>query len=204
MGKTTGDQEQEKHKEEMGQVKAEVAKRVSQAKTDKGLIIVLTGEGKGKSSSGFGMILRCLGHGMKVGVVQFIKGQWKTGEQLFFQNNPQIKYFAMGEGFTWDTQDKKGDIERAEQCWAKAAEMIADPELDFVLIDELNVVLSFDYLSIQSVISALKAKPKSTHVVITGRGASEELVAIADTVSEVSSPKHAFDSGIRAQKGIEF
>ena len=141
---------------------------------------------------------------MKAGVVQFIKGKWKTGEQVFCQNHPDVEYFSIGEGFTWDTQDKTGDMERTAKCWEKAKEMIANPEIDFVLIDELNVVTSFNYLQIQEVLSTLDEKPLNTHVVITGRGASPELIAIADTVSEINSPKHAFDNGIRAQKGIEF
>ena len=188
MKKTGSSQELDNHKKEMKQLKSEVDSRVAQARENKGLILVLTGDGKGKSSSGLGMVLRCLGHGMRVGVVQFIKGKWKTGEQMFFQAHPEIKYFAMGEGFTWETQDKEGDIKRAKECWKRAAEMIEDPELDFVLLDELNVVTSFNYLPIEVVINSLKAKPESKHVVVTGRGAGSELIEIADTVSEISSP----------------
>lgn len=194
----------ESHKKRMKGVKQKVEDQVASATEDKGLVIVLTGDGKGKSSSGFGMILRALGHGMKVGVVQFIKGKWKTGEQLFFQKHPDVEYFSMGQGFTWNTQDKEGDIERTRKCWEKASEMILNPEIQVVLVDELNVVLSFDYLPVSEVLSVLKRKPESKHVIITGRGAPEEILQIADTVSVIESPKHAFENGIRAQKGIEF
>ncbi len=192
------------HKNEMKEVKAKVANDIAKAKTDKGVIIVLTGDGKGKSSSGFGMVLRCLGHGMKAGVVQFIKGQWKTGEMLFCEKHPDVEYFSMGEGFTWDTQDKQGDIERTKECWERAKKMIADPSIHYVLIDELNVVTSFGYLDPTEVVSALRSKPDNKHVVITGRGADKSILELADTVSLVESPKHAFDNGIKAQKGIEF
>lgn len=192
------------HKKAMEEVKAKVDEQVKSARKDKGLIIVLTGNGKGKSSSGFGMVLRCLGHGMKVGVVQFIKGQWKTGEQQFFNADERVDYFQMGAGFTWDTQDKQADIERCERCWSEAKRMLADPSYDFVMIDELNVVLHFGYLDTAEVVSGLKSKVKDTHVVITGRDAPQELLDIADTVSVIESPKHAFDAGIRAQKGVEF
>lgn len=194
----------EDHKQTMEELKSKVGEQIAAAKKDKGLILVLTGDGKGKSSSGFGMALRSLGHGMKVGVVQFIKGQWKTGEQQFFSSDSRVSYFQMGGGFTWDTQDKNADIERAKTCWVEAKKMILNPDYDFVLLDELNVVLHFGYLEVSEVISTLKAKPESSHVVITGRDAPEALKAIADTVSVIESPKHAFESGIRAQKGVEF
>ncbi len=192
------------HKDQMEDLKASMDEKIAEVKKDKGLILVLTGDGKGKSSSGFGMLLRCLGHGMKVGVVQFIKGQWKTGEQKFCQSHPDVDYFSIGEGFTWDTQDKEGDIGRTAKCWAKAKEMIQNPELSFVLIDELNVVTSFGYLDVDEVVATLKSKPENKHVVVTGRGASPKILELADTISKIDSPKHAFDNGIRAQKGIEF
>ena len=196
--------ENKEHKEKMQDLNSEVKKQVAKATQDKGIILLLTGDGKGKSSSGLGMVLRALGHEMRVGVVQFIKGKWQTGEQKFLEKHPNVQYFAMGDGFTWETQDRQADIARAITCWEKAETMLSDEETKLVLLDELNVVLSFGYLQIEKVISALLLKPKNMHVVITGREACEELVRIADTVSEVTSPKHAFDSGVRAQKGIEF
>jgi len=204
MSKKISTTEQAEHQAEMSKVKAEVDQKISEAQIDKGLIVLLTGEGKGKSSSGFGMALRCLGHGMKVGVVQFIKGDWDTGEKKFFEEHEAVKYVVMGGGFTWNSQDKEADIERTEACWFEVENLLADESLDFLLLDELNVVLSFGYLDINKVLTSLKAKAKDLHVVITGRGAPKELQEIADTLSVVESPKHAFDSGVRAQKGIEF
>lgn len=192
------------HKEKMKRVQEKVKEKVSSASKDKGVVVLLTGDGKGKSSSGFGMVLRALGHGMKTGVVQFIKGKWKTGEQAFFEQHPDVHYFSMGQGFTWDTQDKEGDIERTRACWEKAKALILDESIDLVLVDELNVVLSFGYLPVEEVLETLKKKPERSHVIITGRGAPDELQEAADTVSIVESPKHAFESGVRAQKGIEF
>ena len=192
------------HKCEMQKQKETVKDRVSQATEDKGIVLVLTGNGKGKSSSGFGMALRCLGHGMKVGVVQFIKGKWKTGEQLFFKSHPDVSYFQMGAGFTWDTQDKTADVQRVEHCWLEAEKMLQDPQLNYVLLDELNIVTSYNYLDVERVITALKNKPDSMHVALTGRDADQQLIDFADTVTRIESPKHAFANGIRAQRGIEF
>ncbi len=193
-----------RHKEEMQAQKEAVGDLVAQAQKDKGLIIVLTGDGKGKSSSGFGMALRCLGHEMKVGVIQFIKGKWKTGEQKFCQQHPGVTYHQMGAGFTWDTQDREADIARAESCWLETEKMLQDPSFDFILIDEINVATSFDYVDASRVVEALKKKPEGMHVVLTGRNAHPDILAIADTVSVIESPKHAFNDGIRAQKGVEF
>ena len=204
MSKKISKTEKSDHKTQMSEVKAKVDKQVAEAKIDKGLILVLTGDGKGKSSSGLGMVLRSLGHGMKVGVAQFIKGDWETGEKQFLQSHPEVKYHVMGGGFTWNSQDKEADIERTEACWAETQKFLADESLDFLLLDELNVVLSFGYLKLETVLAALKKKPKDLHVVITGRGAPEELLELADTVSTINSPKHAFENGIRAQKGVEF
>ncbi|OVE79631.1 cob(I)yrinic acid a,c-diamide adenosyltransferase [bacterium J17] len=204
MSKKISETEQQRHREKMAELKGHVGKKVRAAKEDKGLVIVLTGDGKGKSSSGFGMALRSLGHGLKVGVVQFIKGDWKTGEQQFFQDHPEVSYYCMGSGFTWDTQDKQGDIERVENCWREACRMIAEENLDFLLLDEINVVVSYGYLAVDTVVEELSKKPDSLHVVLTGRNADKKFIEIADTVSEVTSPKHAFENGIRAQRGIEF
>ena len=198
------DSESQQHTEKMEQVAESVKKKVADAKEDRGVVIVLTGDGKGKSSSGFGMVLRCLGHGLKVGVVQFIKGKWRTGEQLFCESHEGIEYISMGQGFTWDTKDKEGDIRRAEACWEEVKRFIADETISLVLLDELNVVLEFGYLELDEVLAAIKSKPESKNIVITGRGAPEQLLEVADTVSLIESPKHAFESGIRAQKGVEF
>jgi cob(I)alamin adenosyltransferase len=192
------------HKKKMQGVKEEMRTKVKEAREDKGLILVLTGDGKGKSSSGFGMVLRCLGYKMKVGVVQFIKGKWETGEQLFFQSHPEIAYHHMGQGFTWDTQDREGDIARAKEVWKSAEKLLSDPSVQLVVLDELNVVLSFNYLPLETVLAALKKKPEDQHVVITGRDAPQGLIDVADTVSRIDVVKHAFENGIRAQKGIEF
>lgn len=193
-----------RHKKNMQSVKQDVDKLIKESKKNKGLIIILTGDGKGKSSSAFGMALRFLGHNKKIGVVQFIKGKWDTGEKQFFERNPNVKYFANGEGFTWETQNKTEDIKRAESCLKKAEEFILDEELDYVILDELNVVLSFNYLDLNKTLEILRKKPEKKHIAITGRNAPKEILEIADTISEIDSPKHAFEQGIKAQLGIEF
>jgi cob(I)alamin adenosyltransferase len=193
------------YKERMRRKKAVVDAHVAQADTDKGLLLVLTGNGKGKSSSGFGMVARALGHGMKVGVVQFIKGAATTGEENFFRRFPdEVVYHVTGEGFTWETQDKERDRQVAEQGWQKAAALLADPEIGLVLLDELNIVLKYGYLELDKVLADIRQRPPMQHVVVTGRGAPAELVAVADTVTELSVVKHAFQAGVRAQKGVEF
>jgi cob(I)alamin adenosyltransferase len=170
-----------------------------------GLLMVHTGEGKGKSTAAFGMVARALGWGMQVGVVQFIKGKWITGERRFFARFPdQIRFEIMGEGFTWDTQDRARDIRAAEAAWAKSLEMIADPELDFVLLDELNVALRYDYLDLAKVVAALKDRPRDKHICITGRDAKPELMEIAELVTEMRLEKHPFQQGIKAQRGVDF
>ena len=193
------------YRERMQRKKAVVDAKVAQADTDKGLLLVLTGNGKGKSSSGFGMVARALGHGMKVGVVQFIKGTATTGEEAFFRRFPdEVSYYVTGEGFTWETQDKERDRQVAEQGWEKAATLLADPEIGLVLLDELNIVLKYGYLDLAKVLADIRLRPPMQHVVVTGRGAPEELVAAADTVTELSVVKHAFQAGVRAQKGVEY
>jgi len=163
------------------------------------------GNGKGKSSSGFGMLARSLGHGFKCGVVQFIKGSFATGEEAFFRRFEELDYHVMGEGFTWETQDKQRDIAAAQAAWAVAARMMSDEAYDFVLLDELNIVLRYDYLPVQEVIDFLTTeKPADVHVVITGRNAPDALIEIADLVTEMEMVKHPFRSGVKAQKGIEF
>lgn len=176
---------------------------IARADKDKGLIIVNTGNGKGKSSSAFGVVARALGHGMKVGVVQFIKGAFSTGEEAFFRRFPEVDYHVMGEGFTWETQNRERDIETAGKAWQVAARMLGDASYDVVILDELNIVTKQKYLPVETIITALQAKPEMQHVVITGRGASDALIEIADTVTEMREIKHAFKAGIRAQKGVE-
>ena len=177
--------------------------RVAEASEDRGVLVVNTGNGKGKSSSAFGMMARALGHGMRVAVVQFIKGSFATGEEAFFRRFPEVEYHVMGEGFTWDTQDRERDIQAAEAAWGKARAFLADPDFDLVVLDELNIALKLGYLPLDEVLSALLGRPPRQHAVVTGRGAPPELVEIADTVTEMRPVKHAFDAGVRAQKGIE-
>jgi len=174
---------------------------------DKGLIIVHTGAGKGKSSSGFGMILRCIAHGMPCAVVQFIKGAWDTGERrLLTQNFGDLcQFHAMGEGFTWETQDRQRDIEAAQAGWEKATELIRDPSIRLVLLDEINIALRYDYLDVEEVLTFLREeRPPLTHVVLTGRNAKNELIEAADLVTEMTLIKHPFRSGVRGQPGVEF
>ena len=192
-----------RHAARMQRKKAVVDEKIAQATRDKGLILILTGNGKGKSSSGFGMAARALGHGMRVGIVQFIKGSYSTGEEAFFRRFAEVEYHVMGEGFTWETQDRERDIQAARTAWEKALTLLRNPAIHLVLLDELNIVLKYGYLSLDEVISALNDKPPMQHVIVTGRSVKPELVAIADTVSEVMDVKHAFRAGIRAQKGIE-
>jgi len=184
----------------------EVRDRILATKTEeRGLIIVHTGTGKGKSTAAFGMVLRCLGHRMRVGIVQFVKGAWATGEREVLGRFPDLVTMrAMGEGFTWETQDRARDMAAARAAWEMAKAMIADPRYRLVLLDELNIVLRYDYLPIAEVIDTLQAKPRDLHVVVTGRNAKPELIEIADLVTEMTLVKHPFRSGVKAQKGIEF
>ncbi|WP_130617901.1 cob(I)yrinic acid a,c-diamide adenosyltransferase [Dyella amyloliquefaciens] len=193
-----------RHRERMQRKKALVDRKIARATIERGVLVVNTGNGKGKSSSGFGMLARSLGHGFHCGVVQFIKGSFSTGEEAFFRRFPdELDYHVMGEGYTWETQDKTRDIRTAEAAWAIAAGMLADARYDFVLLDELNIALVKGYLDVAKVCDALKCRPEQQHVVITGRGAPDALVELADTVTEMRVVKHAFQAGIKAQKGIE-
>jgi cob(I)alamin adenosyltransferase len=172
---------------------------------ERGLVIVHTGPGKGKSTAAFGIVLRCIGHGMRVGIVQFVKGAWETGERKVLEDYADlVTCRAMGEGFTWDTQDRARDIAAARGAWEMSKTMIADPSYDLVLLDELNIVLRYDYLPLDEVIATLKAKRRDLHVIVTGRNAKPELIEIADLVTEMTMVKHPFRSGVKAQKGIEF
>ena len=195
----------QRHQALMAKTKAAVDARIAAAQTDCGVLLVITGPGKGKSSSGFGMVARALGHGLKVGVVQFIKGSRATGEENFYRRFPEeVSYHVCGEGFTWETQNRERDVQRAQEGWAIAQGLLRRPDIGLVLLDELNIVLNKSYLDTPAVLADLAARPAMQHVVVTGRGAPEALVAAAHTVSEVSVVKHAFKQGIRAQPGVEF
>ena len=193
-----------RHEIRMTKKKAIVDDKVKKADKETGVIVITTGNGKGKSSSGFGMVARALGHGMKVGIVQFIKGAFSTGEETFFRRFPdEVKYHVMGDGFTWETQNRQQDVKTATHAWQEAKRMLNDDSYDLILLDELNIVLKYQYLDIENVIKDLQSRPEMQHVVITGRSAKDELIEIADTVTEMKDVKHAFRSGIKAQKGIE-
>lgn len=194
----------ERHKDRMQRKKAVVDEKIAQAKQDKGLIVVTTGNGKGKSSSAFGMVARALGHGMRVGIIQFIKGTATTGEEAFFRRFPEVEYHVMGEGFTWETQNRERDIAKACEAWALAAAMLKRDDIGLIVLDELNIALKYGYLDLDTAIADLQARPDQQHVVITGRGAKPELIDIADTVTEMEIVKHAFKQGIRPQPGIEY
>ncbi|BAU75574.1 cob(I)yrinic acid a,c-diamide adenosyltransferase [Metapseudomonas furukawaii] len=194
-----------RHKARMQRKKALIDEKIAQARDEYGLLLVHTGNGKGKSSSAFGMVARALGHGMKVGVVQFIKGGMSTGEEAFFRRFPEeVSYHVMGEGYTWDTQDRQRDIEKSRAAWAIARELLDDPRVGLVVLDELNIALKHGYLELDEVLRDIQSRPEHQHVVATGRGAPEGLVEAADTVTEMSLVKHAFKAGVKAQKGVEF
>ncbi len=197
----------ERHNEKMRRIKAARDEMMKTKTEEKGLIIVHTGKGKGKSSSGFGMILRCIAHGMPCAVVQFIKGTWPTGEAAMLRErfSDECRFFVSGEGFTWETQDRDRDVAAAQKGWEIAKEQILDPEIGFVLLDEINIALRYDYLDIDEVVDfLLHQKPEMTHVCLTGRNAKPELIEAADLVTEMTLVKHPFRDGVKAQKGVEF
>lgn len=200
----TQEERNARHKRAMQRKKTLVDARIAAATQDKGLLLVLTGNGKGKSSSAFGMLARSVGHGLRCGVVQFIKGQWECGEHLLFQNHPLVEFHVMNTGFTWETQDREKDIAAARTTWQHAAQLLRNPEVQVVLLDELTYMLTYGYLDAAEVLAALAARPPRQHVIVTGRNASEGLIAMADTVSEVQDIRHAFNHGIRVQKGIDY
>ncbi|MDH0726794.1 cob(I)yrinic acid a,c-diamide adenosyltransferase [Stutzerimonas stutzeri] len=203
MSETT--ERDERHKARMQRKKALMDEKIAEAQDEYGLLLVHTGNGKGKSSSAFGMLARALGHGMKVGVVQFIKGAASTGEEAFFRRFPdEVRYHVMGEGFTWETQDRQRDIAKAREAWAVAAELLSDPEIGLVVLDELNIALKYGYLELAPVLADIESRPLLQHVVVTGRGAPAGLIEAADTVTEMGLIKHAFKAGVKAQKGVEF
>ena len=195
----------ERHRVRMERKKAIIDAKIAAADKKIGIIIVNTGNGKGKSSSAFGMVGRALGHGMKVGVVQFIKGAMSTGDELFLRRFPDdVSFYAMGEGYTWETQDRERDVLKAQQAWEQARRFLSDPAYGLVVLDELNIALKYRYLDVHTVIADLLDRPEMQHVVVTGRGAPPELIAVADTVSEMNDVKHAFRAGIAAQAGTEW
>jgi cob(I)alamin adenosyltransferase len=208
MSEDTPESEEEinrRHAEKAAKRKAARDRMLATKTEERGLIILHTGTGKGKSTAAFGLVLRCLGHGMRVGIVQFVKGAWSTGERTVLSRFPDLVTMrAMGEGFTWETQDRARDIAAARAAWALAKAMIADPGYRLVLLDELNIVLRYDYLPVEEVVTALRSKPRDLHVVVTGRNAKPELIEIADVVTEMRLVKHPFRAGVKAQAGIEF
>ena len=195
-----------RHAEKMRRKKEARDKIIATKTVEKGLLIVHTGKGKGKSTAAFGLVLRALGHGKKIGIVQFVKGKWETGERAALEKfSEQVTINTMGEGFTWETQDKTRDMEMAAAAWEKAKELIRDEKNAMVLLDEINIALRYDYLDAAEVVRFLKAeKPKMTHVVLTGRNAKDELIEISDLVTEMEQVKHPFRAGIKAQIGVEF
>ncbi len=193
-----------RHKRAMQRKKEYVDSRIAAATEDRGLLLVLTGNGKGKSSSAFGMLARSVGHGLRCAVVQFIKGTWECGEQMLFAENPLVEFHVMGTGFTWETQDRQTDIAAAEQAWSKAEALLADGATGLVILDELTYMLTYGYLDKARVLEALRGRPAHQHVVVTGRNAGRELLEMADTVSEIKEVRHAFNHGVKAQKGLDY
>ncbi|MBE0507333.1 MAG: cob(I)yrinic acid a,c-diamide adenosyltransferase [Marinospirillum sp.] len=199
----TDNNKTQRHKQRMERHKAVVDEKIASATSERGVVVVHTGNGKGKSTAAFGMAARALGHGMQVGIVQFIKGSFSTGEEAFFRRFPEVSYHVMGQGYTWETQNLEQDKATAARGWAQAKSFLEDPAVDLVVLDELNIALKYQYINMQEVLDALAQRPPMQHVVITGRGARDELIAAADTVSEHREIKHAFHAGVMAQKGVE-
>ena len=193
-----------RHAQRMQRKKDVVEEKIAAAQIERGVLLVNTGNGKGKSSAAFGVLARALGHGMQVGVVQFIKGRSDTGEEAFFRLQPDVAWHVMGDGFTWDTQDRTRDVASAEAAWAQARSFLRDPAIGLVVLDELNIALKYRYLDVKAVIDDLLARPAHQHVIVTGRAAPPELVEAADTVTDMGLVKHAFTAGVKAMPGLEF
>ncbi|NBU14997.1 MAG: cob(I)yrinic acid a,c-diamide adenosyltransferase [Alphaproteobacteria bacterium] len=206
MADETDEDAARRHKEKMAKRKAvQDAEVASKTIREKGLLIVHTGPGKGKSTAAFGLIMRALGHDWPIGVVQFIKGAWSTGERKALERFPDlVRWYSMGEGFTWETQDRARDVAAAEAAWMKVNELMADPAIRLLVLDELNIALRYDYLSLAAVVETLKNRRPDLHIVVTGRNAKPELIEAADLVTEMSLVKHHFAAGVKAQEGIEF
>ena len=199
------EQKQRLHKKKMEKLKSSVDASIAAADAERGVSILLTGNGKGKSSSAFGMVIRTLGYSLRAGVVQFIKGEQLSGEELYLRDRcPDVTFYQMGTGFTWDTQDRSGDIAAALRTWEMAEKMLGDPSYNLVVLDELTYMLSFKYLDEAEVIKALTNRPREQSVVVTGRGGGSALVDWADTVSDIRDVKHAYTSGVKARKGVDF
>lgn len=192
------------HQERMARKKEVIDARIAKATEERGVLILLKGNGKGKSSSAFGTMARAVGHGQRAAVVQFSKGRLETGEYKLFKDHPQIDWYVMGHGFTWETQDRDRDIEAAEQAWAKAQEILQDDRYGIVVFDEMSYMFKYKYLALEPVLEALQARPKMQHVIITGRVMPDGLVEIADTISSIRDEGHAFRKGVKAQAGIEY
>lgn len=198
------DKKNQKHKAAMEKQKAKVDSRIEEASTERGVALLLTGDGKGKSSSAFGMVIRALGYGQKVGVVQFIKGKQLSGEEMYLKEHcPQVDFYQMGTGFTWNTQDRSVDIEAAEKTWAFVEPMLKDPSYDLVVMDEMTYMLAYKYLDEATIIEAIRHRPVEQSVIVTGRGGGSAIREVMDTVSEVKEIKHAFKAGIKARKGVD-
>jgi cob(I)alamin adenosyltransferase len=203
--KTVSEEDAARHRAKMAKRKAAQDAEVASKTVEKGLLIVNTGPGKGKTTAAFGLALRVLGHGGRVGVVQFVKGAWHTGEKdAFAAFGDRVVWHTMGEGFTWETQDLARDVAAAEAAWGRALDLMADESIDLVVLDELNIALRYDYLDLEAVVEALKRRREGLHVVVTGRNAKPALVEAADLVTEMGAAKHHFAAGVKAQKGIEF
>ena len=196
-------EEKSGHQKRQQKLKEQVDARIASATIDKGLLLVITGNGKGKSTAGFGVVARATGHGQKAAVVQFIKGGWDCGERNLLQQHG-VPFAVMATGFTWDTQNRDTDIAAAQQVWQQAKQFLLDPALNVVLLDELTYMVAYDYIALDDVLAALQNRPATQHVVITGRGCHRALLELADNVSEVQNIKHAFDSGVRAQQGVDW
>lgn len=201
----TDTHQKDKHQKKMQKLKENVEAGIESADSERGVVIFLTGDGKGKTSSAFGMVMRALGYDYKVGVVQFIKGEQLSGEELYVRDKcPQVDFYQMGTGFTWNTQDREADIEAAERTWAVAERMLKDDSFHLVVLDELTYMFSFKYLDEGTVLNTVRNRPANQSVVITGRGGGSNLQELADTVSEIKDIKHAYKSGVKARRGVDF
>jgi len=203
MAKNIITEKSKKHQIRMQKLKQKVDDKIATAQQEKGLLIVITGNGKGKTTSGFGTVLRAVGHGLNASVVQFIKGDWDCGERNVLEKFG-VNFTVMATGFTWDTQDKDADITAAEKAWQASEHLLSDPSIDIILLDELTYMVAYKYLNLPKILTTLKNRPTHQHVIITGRGCHREIIELADTVSEIQSTKHAFDNGIKAQQGIDY
>ena len=194
-----------KHNAAMEKQKASVDSSIAAADTERGVAVLLTGNGKGKSSSAFGMVIRALGYEQKVGVIQFIKGEQLSGEEIYLRDRcPQVEFYQMGTGFTWDTQDRSGDIAAAKITWEKASAMLRDPSYDLVILDEITYMIAFDYLDEDDIVNTIRQRPAAQSVVVTGRGGGSKLAEVMDTISEIKETRHAYNAGVKARKGVDY